>query len=1112
MSTTKRIAKRLLAVILTVMMLMSMVTIGMTSASAAKVDLAETGATLNASGNGRLYFNMSAVSWWNTSSAGGGNYAYFFNNSTGKNAWSAKAQVYSGSVYYVNIPAGDWAGVILTRNSVTSGPTWDNKWNQTGDITMSNTSNYISKFADGSTSVTWGTQKPASTATLTSSAATIELGATANLTAALSSNTNLNTVKSVAYSVSPAGATVSGNTFTATEAGTYTVTATVTYNPYDYAGITSTTTATTTITVEAPVVEETTTTPASSSNTEESSSSEVEGTTSVPATSDPAEEKNTIDLAWAEDNGLYAYANITDEPNTEAWQRWVDVSGTRRFYLPASASDTEVLIYSTYTSDVTVNGVTIAPGEYAKVPYTEGTTYTCSGATDQSVKIYKTDAEASLFINAADGMTAKYDNTDSKVDKDASFDIMAFFRSGSKNQEIGKAGGAVADANGVIAEQVKKLKGRGNTTWDESKKPFNVTFKNEISIDGMDSFDKWSLLANAKDDSLLRNRLVYDMANEVNMEYACDSRFVDLFISGRYEGSYQLVQKIEMNEGSVMSNLNEVEVDSAAAEYKADNFDFVLELDTASNAANAGDLTFTTSRGQVMTHKIPDEPTAEQVKFMKDTYQAVENALYGDDIATLETLVDMDDLAKAYLINEISKNIDSGVTSCYFTYSAEAGKFFLSPVWDFDNAVGNLSSGRNDVNGNSLSLTKTSGWYAKEMAHFDEGFTGKRSVFSMACYTTTKTAAGETFNDIVKRVWDAEFADLIDILEGTKTGDGRLKSLDGYAESLTKSGKWNFEKGWTLKQDWTASRSSLTMYDYDTVTNSLTSTTNNYSHSSVTDMRNYAGDWLISRLNWLAAQYSDVETEVPDGYTVVYFENNWVWPDVAIHVWGSALQADTTWPGTPLTKVVGQNSDGYDIYEVIIPTDATGILFNGTGEYGFEQSTDINGGWYDGICYYMTYDSATNTKPCGTYDYKVPVETTTSEVTTTSTPVEDTTASKPATKDEETTTPAETTTAGSTETTMTIYFENNWAWPDLTIYWWGSTTGENPQWNTQKMDYVDTTKDGYDRYVMEVPTDITGLIFAGTGDYGFEQSDDITGGWYDGICYYMTYDSETKTK
>ena len=211
-------------------------------------------ATVTSDGTARLYFNMKAVSWWNTASSNGGNFCYFYNNSTGKNAWSAKAVQYSGDTYYVVIPKGDWAGAILTRNSVTSNPSWNNKWNQTGDITLSNTGNYISKFSEGSTSVTWGTQKPTSNASVSSSSSSVFVGAPANLTAALTSNANINTVKSVTYSTTT-GASISGSTFTATAEGTYTVTATVTYHPNGYPSITSTATATTDITVTVPAEE-----------------------------------------------------------------------------------------------------------------------------------------------------------------------------------------------------------------------------------------------------------------------------------------------------------------------------------------------------------------------------------------------------------------------------------------------------------------------------------------------------------------------------------------------------------------------------------------------------------------------------------------------------------------------------------------------------------------------------------------------------------------------------------------------------------------------------------------------------------------------------------------
>lgn len=200
-----------------------------------------------------LFFNMSAVSWWTAGNNGDGNFAYFYNNSAGKNAWSAHAVQYSGSVYYVKIPAGTWEGVILTRNNTSTAPSWNNKWNQTGDISLLPTSNYISKFSEGSTSVTWDTQKPTSTGSLAASATSVNIGSNVTLTPSLTSNTTYNEIKSTSYSISPnSGASISGNTFTATAAGTYTVTATVTYNPRGYSSLTSTVEPTVTITVKQP--------------------------------------------------------------------------------------------------------------------------------------------------------------------------------------------------------------------------------------------------------------------------------------------------------------------------------------------------------------------------------------------------------------------------------------------------------------------------------------------------------------------------------------------------------------------------------------------------------------------------------------------------------------------------------------------------------------------------------------------------------------------------------------------------------------------------------------------------------------------------------------------
>ena len=104
----------------------------------------------------------------------------------------------------------------------------------------------------------------------------------------------------------------------------------------------------------------------------------------------------------------------------------------------------------------------------------------------------------------------------------------------------------------------------------------------------------------------------------------------------------------------------------------------------------------------------------------------------------------------------------------------------------------------------------------------------------------------------------------------------------------------------------------------------------------------------------------------------IYFENNWQWPDASVYYWyfdgEENTKIDNAWPGTALSVEVGKNSEGYSIYQVKIPTAAAGVIFNGTGQYGQEQCSDITD-FADCRCYYMTYDSITDTKPAGYYEY-----------------------------------------------------------------------------------------------------------------------------------------------
>ncbi|MBL7906395.1 MAG: T9SS type A sorting domain-containing protein [Bacteroidales bacterium] len=61
-----------------------------------------------------------------------------------------------GNIWSASVPSGNWTQVIVTRHS-TSPITWENKWNQTGDISIPTVENYIQSFSNNSSTATWQT-------------------------------------------------------------------------------------------------------------------------------------------------------------------------------------------------------------------------------------------------------------------------------------------------------------------------------------------------------------------------------------------------------------------------------------------------------------------------------------------------------------------------------------------------------------------------------------------------------------------------------------------------------------------------------------------------------------------------------------------------------------------------------------------------------------------------------------------------------------------------------------------------------------------------------------------------------------------------------------------
>lgn len=211
-----------------------------------------------------IYFTMEndndGNNWWNNS--GCYHYATFKGASGTTSATvhlynissrSSSASAQTNPVFFATIPAGTYSKISFYRgktaatlsfyhNAATDKVDLQADKNKFGTI-------YNDNFGDWQS---WSKTQETSTVTLSASSNNVNENDVVTLTPSLTTNADLNKIKSVSYSIAPnSGASIDGNEFKATAAGTYTVTATITYNAKGYTDITKTTTATETITVTA---------------------------------------------------------------------------------------------------------------------------------------------------------------------------------------------------------------------------------------------------------------------------------------------------------------------------------------------------------------------------------------------------------------------------------------------------------------------------------------------------------------------------------------------------------------------------------------------------------------------------------------------------------------------------------------------------------------------------------------------------------------------------------------------------------------------------------------------------------------------------------------------
>lgn len=553
------------------------------------------------------------------------------------------------------------------------------------------------------------------------------------------------------------------------------------------------------------------------------------------------------------EKALYVHA-VSDSQDGEAWQKWQSIHdedyyeakpNEKYFFLPTSADSKKVDVYNAFSNAVTVNGTEIAPSKTASVSYSEGAGYDVKADnTDYKLKFMKSNAEAAIYIN------------NSNADGNGT-DLMSYLNVDKGNSA--KATGAIVTPDGKIDNTtIKKIKGRGNTTWQKPKKAYNITYDSAVSVAGMKASKKYSILANYQDDSLSRNRFLYDLSDAVGMPYASDSRYVDFYVNGYYWGSYQMAEKVEVGPKALVDDFDETDYLNADGSVKED-FPFLCEVDSA--ATYGEDFFVTISGGIKISIKAPElsqgDPGYNEVSsYVKKKFEAFYNAAR-TRTADLSPYADVDSLAKLYLINELGKNWDCGVSSLFFTYHQDENgnfKFYGSPVWDFDNSLGNAVGVAGELRSMGVSdYEQYTGWWCKNK--------GKSANAKTSSNIMNRLAQNTPVTERATQIWFDKFVPAIDHFAGVKYSESinsELYTADEYYKLIEKSAQMNYTSGWLLNTgNWIADHTSLNkaVYDDSAKTYSVNKNATSYKND-FKGMYDYCRDWMISRSAWISKELS----------------------------------------------------------------------------------------------------------------------------------------------------------------------------------------------------------------------------------------------------------------
>ena len=230
-----------------------------------------------------------------------------------------------------------------------------------------------------------------------------------------------------------------------------------------------------------------------------------------------------------------------------------------------------------------------------------------------------------------------------------------------------------------------EIRGRGNYSWTGfDKKPYRIKLADKQPLLGIKKSKHFALLAHADDSNdrkgYMRNAVGFELSKMIGMAYTPDAKPLEVVLNGDYIGLYFLTETIRVDKDRV----NIVEQEDGETDSEKITGGWLVEID---NYDSDPHVTITEGGKTTMwiTYKTPEVLSYQQEQYLTQQMKQIDNLVYGDKQSSeLWKYLDMDALARFYIVQELTDNYESFHGSCYLHKEmGENEKWHFGPVWDF---------------------------------------------------------------------------------------------------------------------------------------------------------------------------------------------------------------------------------------------------------------------------------------------------------------------------------------------------------------------------------------------------------------------------------------------